>query len=242
MRVADIYDKTCKTIQVCMLSSAARAVRREHLTYLSLPKLRRLETVLSELDTHHIAGDYVEFGVALGGSAILIAKAAQKSRRAFTGFDVFGTIPAPTSLKDDAKSKERYRAIAEGHSDGIGGERYYGYRDDLYGDVVGAFARFGLTVGIGGLALERGLFQNTCPKWTTEMIAFAHIDCDWYEPVHYCLNALCHAMVPGGVILLDDYHDYGGARIATQEFLVERGDFAFEDGENVILRLRRAQV
>jgi asparagine synthase (glutamine-hydrolysing) len=41
---------------------------------------------------------------------------------------------------------------------------------------------------------------------------------------------------PRGAILLDDYHDYGGCRAATDEFLRQRPDFSFEDGENVVLR------
>lgn len=43
-------------------------------------------------------------------------------------------------------------------------------------------------------------------------------------------------MSPGGALLIDDYHDYSGCRTATDEFLRARRDFAFEDGENIVLR------
>jgi len=236
MTIKGIYSKASAALQSLQLSATARAVRNERLTYLSIPKLRRLENILDELDTRQIAGDYLEFGVALGGSAILIAKAAQRLGREFTGFDVFGMIPPPDSDRDDEKSKQRYKTIAEGRSEGIGGDRYYGYRDDLYGDVVRAFSRHGLTVGEKGLSLERGLFHETYPRRQSRPVAFAHIDCDWYEPVHYCLNALNEVLVPGGVILIDDYHDYGGAQTATKEFLTEHPAVVFEDGPNVALR------
>jgi asparagine synthase (glutamine-hydrolysing) len=66
-------------------------------------------------------------------------------------------------------------------------------------------------------------------------VAFAHIDCDWYDPVKYCLEALEHRLSPGGEIVLDDYHDYGGCQTATDEFLATRPNFVMHDGRNVTL-------
>lgn len=34
---------------------------------------------------------------------------------------------------------------------------------------------------------------------------------------------------------LDDYHDYGGAKKAVDDFVAEHRDFTFEDGANVLL-------
>ena len=47
-------------------------------------------------------------------------------------YDVFGMIPPPGE-KDGADVHQRYATIAGGASKGIGGETYYGYRDDLLG-------------------------------------------------------------------------------------------------------------
>jgi O-methyltransferase len=77
-----------------------------------------------------VSGDVLEFGVALGGSAIVLAGIAGLAHRRFYGFDVFEMIPAPTSEKDDEKSKQRYNLIASGKSEGIGGDLYYGYRNN----------------------------------------------------------------------------------------------------------------
>jgi O-methyltransferase len=218
------------------LSPTAKAVRRDRLTYLSNLKLRRLEKILHDLNLQHVDGNHIEFGVALGGSAIVIATAALNSKRAFTGFDVFGMIPPPNSAKDDQRSKLRYRTIERGESMGIGGDDYYGYRKDLYGDVIRAFSRHGLEVDSKSVTLVKGLFQNTWPISKHGPIAFAHIDCDWYESVRYCLNVTAERLVTRGAIVLDDYHDYGGCRLATDEFLAEHSEFAMQDGANVILR------
>jgi O-methyltransferase len=234
--VSSLFARARRAIDNSALSAAARSVRGERLTYLSPRKLRRLESTLQDVLRRGVAGDVAEFGMALGGSAIVLAGHARQAGRTFHGFDVFGMIPPPTSDKDDEKSRERYRAIADGRSKGLGGDVYYGYRDNLYDDVRRSFASHGLAVDDAAIVLHKGLFEDTFPDAGIEQIAFAHIDCDWYDPVRYCLNGVAERISPGGVVILDDYHDYGGCRVATDEFLQARPDFSFEDGDNVILR------
>tara|TARA_R110002124_G_C8947028_1_gene513082 strand:- start:219 stop:938 length:720 start_codon:yes stop_codon:yes gene_type:complete len=214
------------------LSELSRAVTDEGLTYLSPTKLARMEEALDSVQ--NIPGDFAEFGVALGGSAILIA--SQAGDRNFHGFDVFGMIPEPTSEKDDQKSKSRYEKIKSGASRGIDGQQYYGYRDELFSEVKDSFARHGLPVGINRVHLHQGLFEETLPTVPIESLAFVHVDCDWYDPVAYCLREVARKLSPGGVILIDDYHDYGGCRTAVEEFLSGNPEYGFEDGANPVLR------
>lgn len=228
--------EVAETIDGCLLGGTAKKVKRERLTYLSNRKIRRLENELASLRTQPVAGEYMEFGVALGGSAILIAKEAKLAGQKFTGFDVFGMIPPPESEKDDLRSKARYQTIVRGESKGIGGDDYYGYRKDLYGDVVRTFSRYGIVVDGVAVSLVKGLFEETWPTRESGPIAFVHIDCDWYDPVKYCLNATAAKVPRNGVIMLDDYRDYGGCRLATDEFLKSHHEFALEDGANAILR------
>lgn len=216
-----------------------RAVLRDRLTYLSPQKLHRLEDALAAIERDGIAGDILEFGVALGGSAIILAGHAQNGRN-FHGFDVFAMIPPPTSDKDDDKSRERYEVIHSGRSTGIGGDEYYGYRDGLFEDVKASFARHQRPIDGRNIHLHKGLFEETWPKASVERVAFAHIDCDWYDPVKYCLEAVATKLSPGGILLIDDYNDYGGARIAVDEFIANRPDITFEAGPNPILRKSRA--
>tara|TARA_R110002110_G_scaffold18250_16_gene76880 strand:- start:219 stop:941 length:723 start_codon:yes stop_codon:yes gene_type:complete len=214
------------------ISELSRAVSLEGLTYLSPAKLSRMEAALDSVQD--VAGDFAEFGVALGGSAILIA--SRTGDRNFHGFDVFGMIPEPTSDKDDQKSKSRYETIRSGSSRGIDGQQYYGYRDELFSEVRDSFRRHGVPVGQDGIHLHKGLFEETLPEVPIESLAFVHIDCDWYDPVAFCLREVARKMSPGGVILIDDYHDYGGCRTAVEEFLAGNPDYRFEDGANPILR------
>jgi asparagine synthase (glutamine-hydrolysing) len=165
-----------------------------------------------------IKGDLAEFGIALGGSSIIIANL--RNNRKFAGYDVFGMIPAPTS-KDGADAHSRYDVIATGNSTGLSGKQYYGYQSDLYTAVVTAFKRHGLPVDHVEISLHKGLFAETFKPSPSDRLAFAHIDCDWYEPVYYCLTNISSILSPGGTVIVDDFNDYEGCRTAVKAVLAE---------------------
>jgi asparagine synthase (glutamine-hydrolysing) len=234
------YTRIKRKLAGLRIGTLARSVKQQNLTYLSDEKLFRLEQTLK--DAQKIDGTFLEFGVALGGSAIVIAQAASQAGQRFVGFDVFGMIPPPTSDKDDRRSRDRYETIASGKAAGINGDVYYGYRDNLYDDVILAFNRNGLAVDGRRVVLVKGLFEETWPKIDVGKVALCHIDCDWYDPVKFCLEQVAPRLTRGGVVLLDDYHDYGGCLRATDEFLKGNADFTLEDGPNVILRRIKAPL
>jgi O-methyltransferase len=204
------------------LSETARAVLRARLTYLSPAKLYNLEQHLALIDRAGVEGDCLEFGVALGGSAIVIARRMAPGRR-FIGYDRFGTIPPP-SERDDDVSHERYGTIASGCAQGIGGDLYYGYELDLLHKVMGNFAAFGLTIDGDRFQLIEGFFEDTVSFGVEMNIAFAHVDCDWHDPVAFCLEQIYPRLAVGGFVILDDYNSYGGCRKATDVFLGVRKD------------------
>lgn len=200
------------------------AVREDGLTYLGEARFDVLRRCIADADAGGVAGDIVEAGVAAGGSAIVLASLARPRRR-FAGFDVFGMIPPPGEM-DPPEAHARHAIIRDGKSEGIGGQPYYGYVDDLHGKVIAAFARHGITVDGADVRLVPGLFEETMPDQLPERIAFAHLDCDWYDPVLTVLRAVGPRIQPGGSIVLDDYGDYGGCRRAVTEFLAEAPGFA----------------
>ena len=169
-------------------------------------------------------GLLIEAGTARGGSAIVMA-AAKARERPMKVYDVFGMIPPPTE-QDGADVHERYEKIAGGQAKGVGGETYYGYRDDLYrrGDRVVQPAR-----RPGRRAQRRadpGLFEDTIEL--DEPVAFAHLDGDWYESTMTCLERIAPLLVPGGRIVLDDYYKWSGCRTAVDEYFAGRDGFRLE--------------
>lgn len=223
---------------VTELPAVARAVREANLTYLSPEKFVSLANAVATVKRERVAGDFAEYGIALGGSAIYLAGEALPGRR-FLGYDLFGMIPSPGE-RDDAVSKARYEVIRSGQSEGIGGDLYYGYEADLYGKVSRSFEAFGLPVDGRRVVLTKGLFEDTLRFSGTERIALAHLDCDWFEPVKLCLDRTAPVLSVGGMMILDDYNDYGGSRLAATAFLEENPGFALvQAAPNAIVRRLR---
>jgi O-methyltransferase len=201
-------------------SSVAARVREDRLTYLDERKIASLVDCLEDVDRAGVPGDVYEAGVALGGSAILLATLIGRRRR-FRGYDVFEQIPPP-SERDEEDAHSRYGTIAEGSSEGIGGDRYYGYMPDLHDEVVRAFERYGLRVDGDRISLHKGLFDDTLEP--DGPVALAHVDCDWHDPVQLCLERIYPRLSEGGYVVLDDYNDYSGCRTATDAFLLAHRD------------------
>jgi len=196
-------------------------VRTENLTFLRPAYLRDLAQVVLDLERDRVPGTIVEAGTALGGSAIVLA-AAKSTARSMKVYDVFGRIPEPGE-RDGADVHKRYQRIASGEATGVGGDTYYGYRDDLYSEVTDSFARHGVGVDGHNVELVKGLFEDTIDL--DEPVAMAHLDGDWYDSTMVCLQRLAPLLVPGGRIVLDDYYQWSGCRRAVDDYFAGRDEF-----------------
>lgn len=219
-------------VNLTRVSPLARRIKRERLTFLSGSKLLFLEKRLN--DVADIDGEYLEFGVALGGSAVLIANCAKLQDRRFKGFDVFGMIPRPDSEKDDESARDRYRIISEGRAIGHAGETYYGYRPNLLAEVSETLNDHGLPLS-ENVRLIEGLFENTWADANVQSVAFCHIDCDWYQPVRFALEVVGPIISVGGIIVIDDYYAWRSARLAADEFLARNSNYVVIDGPSLAL-------
>ncbi len=206
--------------------SLVKRIRARKLTYLSDRKLCALVNNGRSIEDKNLQGIFLEAGCALGGSAILLASIKRRERPLYV-YDIFGMIPPPTK-EDSEDVHARYKTIVQGESTGIEGDRYYGYIEDLYELVKNNLASFDIECDDQSVTLVKGLVQDTL--LLDAPVAFAHIDVDWYEPVKTCLERVFPRLVPGGSIILDDYHDWGGCRKAADEyFRTVVGQFSLDD-------------
>ncbi len=170
-------------------------------------------------------GMIIEAGAARGGSSLVLAVAKAPDRLLFI-YDTFEMIPEP-SANDGVDAHARYQEISSGKAKGIGGGTYYGYQTDLYDQVRESFNRYGLPTDRNQVHLVKGLFQNTLA--VNQPVALAHIDCDWYDLVMICLQKIVPQLVPGGVLVINDYYDWSGCRKAVDEFFAgKHEEFVFE--------------
>lgn len=69
----------------------------------------------------------------------------------------------------------------------------------------------------------KGFFEETfATSAVADNIAVLRLDCDWYASIMTCLNALWWRMLPGGLILIDDYYTWDGCSRAVHDFLAAR--------------------
>jgi asparagine synthase (glutamine-hydrolysing) len=199
-------------------SRAIKRVRQENLTYLDAAALVDLCERVVQLERDGRGGIIIEAGCALGGSAVVIA-AAKHPSRPFYVYDLFGMIPPPSD-RDGQDAHLRYAMINSGQSDGIGGNEYYGYQQDLMGRVEDAFTRFDYPIKDNNIHLIQGLFEDTLV--VTEPVALAHLDCDWYDSILICLQRIEPHLIRGGTLIIDDYNDWSGCRAAVDNYFAER--------------------
>lgn len=196
-------------------------VRAESLSYCGRPKLENLSEAAIRVRCEKVPGVFIEAGVALGGSAIVLAK-LKESGRHLDLYDVFSTIPPP-GPQDGEDAHKRYAEIKSGGSAGLGGKLYYGYVNQLIDQVRANLESFNINLRLEHVSLIQGLFDDTLHP--QGVVALAHIDCDWYEPVRTCIDRIVPKLSPGGIMVFDDYSSYSGCTRAVDELLAQRPDF-----------------
>ncbi len=172
---------------------------------------RQVEAVVSE----GIPGDLVECGVWKGGSAFLMADRLRRlgvTDRKVWMFDSFQGMPPAAEIDG-----ERANAWAQD----VTGPRYFDNLRVPVDAVRDTAARLGLESRV---ELVPGWFEDTLPETRDKIgpIAILRIDSDWYSSVRCCLENLYDLVVPGGLVVFDDYYAYDGCASAVHEFLHTR--------------------
>ena len=72
--------------------------------------------------------------------------------------------------------------------------------------------------------LVEGRVEETLPSAAPERVALLRLDTDWYQSTKHELEHLYPRISPGGVVIIDDYGHYEGARRAVSEYLAASGE------------------
>lgn len=212
-------------------ATAAIHVVRGH-TMLSKRRLVTLYQQVAYCERNGIPGAFVECGVWKGGAMGLMALANLQTvhaRRTLHLFDAFKEICEPDAAVDGEQALRETRPFTEGGAEGQGALRpLVGIYDALGGPGTLAENRQLLERTIGYppemVHYHVGWFQETLPAVheTIGPIAILRLDGDWYASTKICLEYLFDKVVPGGIVIIDDYGTYEGCRRAVDEFLASR--------------------
>ncbi len=153
-------------------------------------------------EASRLDGAFVECGTYKGGSAaVLISRAGERD---VWLFDSWEGCPEPSP----------YDVDKNGHRGNAG--EFHSSEED----VVELLAKLGPFVA--RVHRVKGWFEETVPVSVGAIgpIALLHLDGDWYESTKACLNGLYSLLLPGGLLVIDDYGYWEGCRRAVDEFFV----------------------
>ncbi|HET9051052.1 MAG TPA: TylF/MycF/NovP-related O-methyltransferase [Candidatus Dormibacteraeota bacterium] len=170
-----------------------------------------------------VPGAIAECGVWRGGSMEVVARtllAEGAADRDLHLFDTFTEMPRPGPVDVDRGGRpaildwERQRSDPDPWV-----ESTFGLIPE---DAVRAHL---LETGYPAerLHLVAGLVEETIPAHAPPGIALLRLDTDWYGSTRHELVHLYPRMAPGGVLIVDDYGLFRGARRAVDEYLLEKG-------------------
>jgi O-methyltransferase len=165
---------------------------------------------------HNIPGAIVECGVWRGGSVMAVLRTLVecgiKDREIYL-FDTFEGMVQPGE-KDGAQERQIHREQIreDGSTDWCRSEM-----DEVRKNLETC-----------GYPMERihfvkGRVEQTIPAGAPTTIALLRLDTDWYESTKHELVHMYPSLVPGGVLILDDYGTWQGAYKAVNEYFAEEG-------------------
>jgi O-methyltransferase len=162
-----------------------------------------------------IQGDVVECGVWRGGSSMIVALALQhfgSTEKTLYLYDTFGGMSEPTTEDVDLQgtpSAERWRSEQK---NGFNAWDYAPFEDVQRNMASTHYPQH-------KIVYVRGKVEDTIPATLPASIALLRLDTDWYESTRHELDHLFPLLVPGGVLLIDDYGHWAGAKKAVDEYL-----------------------
>lgn len=158
-----------------------------------------------------LPGHVIELGVFKGASLIRFATyqllLESPFSRKIIGFDMFGRFPVSGDETDQAFA--------------------YGWQADL-GNGIGVddLTRCFEYKGFKSYEFVEGDILKTLPEYIRNTpalrVSMLHIDTDLYAPAKLGLDLLWDRIVPGGLLVLDDYGTEAGGTRAVDDFFIDK--------------------
>jgi O-methyltransferase len=191
-------------------------------TMTSIYRIDALRQAVEYIEANSIPGDIVECGVWRGGSMMAVGLTLLRlgARRSLWLFDTFSGMPPPGPEDKDFRGQSAAELMASQNPDTSpvwarsslddvkAGMIEIGYQQDLVRYVVGPV-------------------EATIPGCLPDKIALLRLDTDWFTSTYHELLHLWPRLVPNGVMIIDDYGYWAGARKAVDQYFREVGLYPF---------------
>jgi hypothetical protein len=185
-------------------------------TMTSAERLYSVYKSIEYIEKANIEGAIVECGVWRGGStmcALLALKEHKNFNREVFLYDTYEGMSEPTDKDKDILGEAAAKQLAN--------------RTKNEEDVLWAYAtldRVKENIEKTGYPSQKikyvkGKVEDTIPATIPDKIALLRLDTDWYESTWHEMVHLFPKLVKGGVIIIDDYGHWAGAREAVDTYL-----------------------
>lgn len=160
---------------------------------------------------NNIEGDFVECGVWRGGSSMVILKTLMlhgvKNRKLYM-YDTYEGMSEPTALDGKEANKEWKAAVVSDETNN--------WCLSKIDEVRANMQSTGYDINL--IELVKGKVEDTIPGVLPGKLALLRLDTDWYESTRHELLHLFPLLVQNGVLVIDDYGHWEGARKAVDEY------------------------
>lgn len=183
-------------------------------TMTSPARMASLAEAVSYIHREGIAGDIAECGVWRGGSMMVVAHLLGDlgdTARELYLYDTYEGMSEPTEHDRDAEgvtAEEQLRGTPRGT--GVWCEASI---EDVRANL------FATGYPQDQIHFVKGKVEDTIPGTLPGELALLRLDTDWYESTKHELEHLYPLLKPGGVLIIDDYGYWKGARKAVDEYL-----------------------
>jgi O-methyltransferase len=187
-------------------------------TMTSEERLYAMHKAVEYIVKNNIAGDIVECGVWRGGStmcALLSLKKVDKTNHKVFLYDTFEGMSAPTEKDANLLGKDAQQLLEQSQKTTEDIMWCYAPIEDVKKNIE--------STGYPAeqVTYVKGKVEDTIPHTMPGDIAILRLDTDWYESTYHELKYLFPKLVKGGVIIIDDYGHWQGAREAVDQYFKE---------------------
>ena len=170
------------------------------------PRIAALDRAVEHCVRRRVPGAFVECGVWRGGSVMAMALSLQRLQavRPIHLFDTFSGMPVPNDEEADLDGR-------------LASEQWF---DGMFAAGLDEVRRNVLSTGYDPdrLTFAVGPVEETLPAAAPDPIALLRLDTDWQESTYHELVHLYPRLSPGGVLIIDDYGHWTGAKAATDAY------------------------
>jgi len=169
---------------------------------------------------HRVAGAIVECGVWKGGSMMAVARTllrcGDRGRELYL-FDTFEGMPSPSESDIHFTGRAAAALLRKPRSEDDGNWAYAPLN-------AVRTAVLGVGYDVDKIHFVQGKVEDTVPAQAPDRIALLRLDTDWYESTRHELVHLLPRLVSGGVLIIDDYGHWMGARKAVDEYFAAEAE------------------